>query len=266
MDRARAEVKTAEERKCRRVQRALALAILGLLAVAGGAAWWIDSVRSHRRADQEAQNFRNEAELKEREAERRTRQIALERDVRAAIDEADIRLREGHEQTEDTLLWWLTLRNAEDALKRAEKILESGEPDSSLRQSIAARWDRWKREHRDRTLITEINRISDSNEIRLLMPVSFSNVTSSQYESAFRKFGIDLLAVPPSEAVAWLKDHRLRDRLVVAIRLWHYSLPQTEIVPLLFDFKLIEAIYASGSVASEAVVAAILNPARAAIS
>ena len=50
MDRARAEVKNAEERKRRRVKYALALSVLGLLAVASLAAWWVDSVRSARRS------------------------------------------------------------------------------------------------------------------------------------------------------------------------------------------------------------------------
>ena len=69
MDRARAEVKTTEERKRRHVQRVLAITVLGLLAVAGFAGWWIDSVKSQRRADQQAQQLKNDAEEKDRETE-----------------------------------------------------------------------------------------------------------------------------------------------------------------------------------------------------
>src|SRR5439155_4962976 len=61
MDRARAEVKSAEERKRRRVKRALALSVLGLVAAVGVAAWWIDRERAQRRADQEAEQLRQAA-------------------------------------------------------------------------------------------------------------------------------------------------------------------------------------------------------------
>ena len=42
MDRARAEVKNAEERKRRKVKYALALSVLGFLALGGFAAWWYE--------------------------------------------------------------------------------------------------------------------------------------------------------------------------------------------------------------------------------
>ena len=46
-------------------------------------------------------------------------------------------------------------------------------------------------------LLAELDRIADSNEIRLLIPVSFTGVTARQYAEAFRKHGMDLLRCRP---------------------------------------------------------------------
>ena len=75
MDRARAEVKAAEERKRRRVQ-APGAGGPGAAALAGAAAWWIDRERSQRRADQGAP--------RELAAGRRRR------DVQAALNEVQV--------------------------------------------------------------------------------------------------------------------------------------------------------------------------------
>ena len=135
MDRARAEVKSAEERKRRRVQRVLAITVLGLLAVAGFAGWWIDSVKSQRRAEQQAQQLKNEAEEKDREAERKARQIAYERDVKESINEAEEILRRGREKDDDLEFWSIALGAAVAPMQRAEKLIKSGEPTKELRRA-----------------------------------------------------------------------------------------------------------------------------------
>ena len=105
MDRARAEVKTAEERKRRRVQRALALSVLGLLAVAGGAAWWIDSVRSQRRSDQESTN--SDVRGTEGNSRPNARPASLPTSATSSRRSTTCgrRLPGGHEQAEDTVRW-----------------------------------------------------------------------------------------------------------------------------------------------------------------
>jgi eukaryotic-like serine/threonine-protein kinase len=215
MNRARAEVKSSEERKRRRVQYALAFSVLGLFAIAGFGAWWIDSVRSQRRAE----------EL-QRDTERQTRLTTHERDVRAAFDEFQLRIREGHQQDDDPARWLVSLETADFALRRAESLLEVGEPNDSFKDTFADARETLARDKRDRLLILELNRIADSNEIRGMFPFPITEVTSRQFAAAFRAHGIDVLTVPSEEVVAWLKRHRLHKRLVIAIRNWYTTHPE----------------------------------------
>ena len=103
----------------------------------------------------------------------------------------------------------------------AEGLLAAGEPTEELRARVAATTRDIDQDERDRTLLAELDRIADSNEIRLLITVPLNSVTSRQFAAAFRTHGIDLLAVPTAEAVGWLKGHRFRGRLVTAIRNWN---------------------------------------------
>jgi serine/threonine protein kinase/tetratricopeptide (TPR) repeat protein len=273
MDRARAEVKTAEERKRRRVQYALALSVLGLLAFTGFAAWWADGVRAQRRAEQIT-----------RESELTARQLTTERDVAAALNEAQLLREEGWKQADDPSRWALALSSARSALTRADVRLAEG-PSEELRTRVAAEpsgvaaLQRWSavtaelhdrvaaaraeldRDDRDRALLLALDRAADGNEIRLLLSVSFTDLTSRQFAAAFREHGIDLLAVPTEEAVAWLRGHRLRGRLVTAVRTWQQSLPAWDPgVPFggaLMEDLLTSAVAASAAVAGTPAIAAL---------
>ena len=258
MDRARAEVKTAEERKRRHVQRVLAITVLGLLAVGGGAVWWIDRVRSQRRADQQAQQMKNEAEEKDREAERKARQLAHERNIMDTVKEVQLRLRDGQGLDRNLDLWFAALNSAALTYLRLDNLLQSGEPTDALRRAALDVKNAWERDNRDRLLLVELDRISDSNEIRLLIPVSFTSVTARQFAAAFRTHGIDLLKVPTDEAVAWLKGHRLRNRLVMAIRIWQQSYPPWDAASVA-DVRLMAAVVTSAAVAGNPPVMALIH-------
>ena len=143
----------------------------------------------------------------------------------AALNEAQLLREQGWDQTDEPARWALTLNAARSAQRRADAVLASGEPTDDLRLKVDAAALDLTRDERDQMLLAELDRIADSNEIRLLIPVSFTGVTARQYAEAFRKHGMDLLAAPTNEAVAWLKSHRLRHRLVIAIRNWQLSFP-----------------------------------------
>jgi cytochrome c-type biogenesis protein CcmH/NrfG len=256
MDRARAEVQAAEERKRRRVRRALALAIVGLVAVAGVAAWWVDRERAQRRADKEAEQLRQVAAAHERVASLKAHQLVTERDVGAALKEAQVLREEGWKQADDPDRWALTLAAARSSVRRAEGLLAAGEPTDELAARVAAAAAELGRDERDRVLLAELDRVADGNEIRLLFPFQLTAVTSRQFATVFRTRGIDLLAVPTAEAVAWLKGHRFRGRLAIAVRNWQQSLPAWDVASVA-DAGLVGAVGASAAVAGNPPVAAL---------
>jgi tetratricopeptide (TPR) repeat protein len=270
MDRARAEVKSTEERKRRRVKYALAFSVLGLLAVTGFAAWWFEGVRAQRRADQVA-----------REAELTARQVAMERDVEAGLGEVRALRIEGLRHADDPARWSPIIEAADATLVRARARLAEG-PSEDLRArasaspsgvaaleryaaltdelstQVAAASTALAQDDRDRQLIAELNRITDGNEIRYFFPYPLNTERSNQFAAAFRNHGIDLLNVPTADAVAWLKEHRLSGRLVMAIRNWRQSLPSIGLAAVI-DTKLAEALYTSAAVASALGPVAIAN-------
>jgi tetratricopeptide (TPR) repeat protein len=260
MDRARAEVRSAEERKRRKVKFALAFTVLGLLAVTGFAAWWFEGVRAQRRADQIA-----------REAELTARQVRIEREVENALADVEDLRKEGWEQVDDPARWEQTLAAARIVLARATAELGEGPSDDlrarlseapsgvaaldrfadvteETRGRVAAASEALEQDERDRKLIAELNRITDGNEIRYFFPFPLNTDRSNQFATAFRNHGIDLLEVPTSDVVVWIKRHRLRSRLVTAIRNWQQSLPTIGLAAVI-DTQLAEALYTSAAVA-----------------
>ena len=220
-DRATAEVKATEGRKRRRVQRALAAAVVAIFAGAGIAGWWADSEQTKRSAIRQAEEFKSEAELAQRRATTNT-------NVTNALLEAQVLLEQGLKQADDPAEWSRTLVAAESALKRADELIEFGEPTDELRARVTGVKAELDRDDRDRALLADLDRIADNNDIRLLIPFSFTSVVSRKYAATFRANGIDLAEVPTEEAVAWLKKHRFRDRLVIAVRGWRHSLSPEE--------------------------------------
>jgi tetratricopeptide (TPR) repeat protein len=126
-------------------------------------------------------------------------------------------------------------------VKRWDSMLDE------LRTRIAAAEATLDEDERSRQLIADLNRIADGNEIRYFFPFPLSTDTSSRFAATFRKYGIDLLAVPTDEAVRWLKAHRLRGRLVVAVRLWHRSLPTVGLAAVI-DPRMLNALETSAAV------------------
>ena len=199
-------------------------------------------MRAQRRADQVAH-----------EAELTARQVATERDVQAALGEVQVLRKQGLEQADDpcagskrSALPVLSSRGpGQDWTSKYPMIFALASPrrppasrpsirhsdvTDELRQNVAGAMTELDQDERDRRLLAELDRIADGNEIRLLIPVSFTGVTARQYAEAFRKHGTDLMAVPTEEAAAWLKGHRHRHRLVIAIRNWHQSFPAWDVV------------------------------------
>jgi eukaryotic-like serine/threonine-protein kinase len=254
MERARAEVRAAEERKRRRVKLALVLTLFTLIAVAGFAAWGIESVTAERNAER----LTREAEQKSRENELLSRQLATERDVIAALNEAQVLREEGWKQADDTARWALTLTAARSSFKRAQSLLNSGDPTEELRARVSAIGTGLDQDERDRSLLAELDRIEEESDLRFMVPAILSGRYAERYSYAFRGYGIDLLAMPTSDAVTWLKRHRFRERLTTAVCNWEHVRPITDMQGL-GDVTLIEPAQISAAVAGEAAVQALMS-------
>jgi serine/threonine protein kinase len=256
MERARAEVRSAEERKRRRVQRVLAMTILALFAVACFAAWWIESAKADRLADQ----LTREAEQKSRESELLSRQLATERDVVAALNETQALLREdGWKQADDPQRWALILTAARSSLKRAEALLKSGESTDELRSRMIAIGAGLSQDERDCALLAQLDKIEEESDIRFMIPVMLTGRDAERYSNAFRGYGVDLLAISTSDAAAWLKGHRFRERLITAVRNWEHVRPVSDMRGPNVDFSIIESVYISAAVAGEPAIQALMN-------
>jgi hypothetical protein len=252
MDRARAEVRATEEGKRRRWKRALGVSVLALVAVAGFAAWGFESARAERRAE----HLLREAERANRENELRSRQLATERDVIAALNEAQVLREEGWKQAEDPARWALTLSAARSSFKRAEALLGSGEPTDELRARVAAVGTGLAQDESDRALLAELDRINEENELRFLIPIMLTDRHAERYERAFRAYGADLGAMPRADAAVWLKGHRFRERLTIAVRNWEHARPFNDLAGGVINYQTARACAA---LAGEATVEALLQ-------
>ncbi|MBP3958750.1 protein kinase [Gemmata sp. G18] len=249
-------IKVAEERKRRRVQRALALSMLVLLAVVGYTVRRIDNEQTRRRIDQEAQQLHAEADQKERAAALRMRQLVTERDVSAALNEAQVLRAQGAKQADDPERWGFTLVAARSALKRAEALLSSGEPTDELHVRVGTALTDLDRDDRNRALIAELDRIGEENDIRFLLPIVINRKPSERYAAAFRTHGIDLADVPTPRAAEWLKGHPFRARLTAAVRNWSHALSPYEIAP---EFARPEMARGVAAVGGQMAVTAVLR-------
>ena len=254
MERARAEVRSAEERKRRRVN-ALLLTLFTLVAVTGFAAWWIESAR----AERESERFKRQADQKSRENELLSRQLTTERDVIAALNEAQVLREAGWKQADDTARWALTLAEARSSYKRAESLLTSGEATEELRARVSAAGNDLDRDERDRSLLAKLDKIEEDSDFRFLISATMTDRYADRYSQAFRAYGVELLAMSTSDAVGWLKRHRFRDRLILAIQNWRQVLSGASVAGPNMNFILIESALASAAVAGQAVYQSLWN-------
>ena len=139
MDRARAEVKSAEERKRRRVQLATGLSILGLLVVVAYTARYIDNQIKARRRQDQLENERRDSEAKKEEAKQKALQLATEQDVLALLNEVQILREQGWKQTDDPVRSAQTIATARPALRRAERLGVTGDPRGVFTSRLFAR-------------------------------------------------------------------------------------------------------------------------------
>ena len=204
INRERAEVRHAEERKRRRVQGALGVALMAAVGLVGFGLWWQERAAAAASADRAA------------------RQARTVSSTTAALDDARTRAEEawGEAGTADRMKTAANLATA--AVRRAEGFVNTGEPTGELRaeleavQSAVEDLNRHVRllEEAERIILNRVEFVASSDPNRALSPERFA--------AAFRAFGIDVTAGPEAEVVTAINRSRMRGRLVGLLSAWHY--------------------------------------------
>jgi serine/threonine-protein kinase len=205
LERAEVAAKAAELRKRRRVQAALGLAVLAVAGLVGFGAWWRDRVR----ADEAAELAR--------------RRVDTERDVTAAVREADTLMAQASRLADDPVRWEGAVAAAGDAVRRAEGVLAAGVATDELRDETAGARRRVERADRDRRLIARLDDIA----FRFLEKENLGRPRAdyaSAYAAAFRDYGLDPDELDPAEFARRIADFPNREAVWEALIDWHWHL------------------------------------------
>jgi serine/threonine-protein kinase len=190
LERAAAQVKAREERKRRRLAVALAVAVLGLVALAGGAAWRLEWQRAQRRAEQE----------KERDQ--------LRQEVGAALDRA-----EGSERRAR----WAEAKAALDLA--AGRLGEAGPED--LRERVG-------QAQADLRLVARLDRIRLDRSIMVAGKLN-SAAAPPAYRAALTDHGLDVIAADAVELAGRIAASPIKAPLVAALDDWAAGEPNPRV-------------------------------------
>jgi serine/threonine protein kinase/tetratricopeptide (TPR) repeat protein len=196
-ERARTELREAEQRKRRRVQLALIGSGFLILVGIGGFAWREDkqaSLRNHELA---------------------TRQAAAERDAASAVSEVTNLCDLGDQEIDDPPRWRQTLTAARAAMRRAESALEAGSVSPAASAAVQDTRARLDRDEADCETAERIDQF-------LVMVFNASEVfpegvdLATTISALLRRVGVNSLTDDP-ETVGALRGHRLAYRLTTLV-------------------------------------------------
>ena len=207
-----AKAKVMQERKARRLTAALA--VLGMMLLAGGG--WLALERERERGRTEAQVKRALGQMDShfKEADK------------APVDEP--------EQRKEVADRW---RSVLYFAKQAEGALETGTPSSSLRKRtediLGVIRKKAAAADRDRTMLELLedaryatSRISNADiNYTLARPYIYGSAGAERYAKAFRDYGIDVTALDSADAAALVRARRIRRNLVAALDDWYQADP-----------------------------------------
>jgi serine/threonine-protein kinase len=208
LGRAAAEARAAEERRRRRAQLGLAAAVLLALAGAAAAGLWYQRDRAARAA----------------KAARRA--ADGERDVTAALQEVAALRNQARALTDDPVRWEATLVAARAAARRAEGVLNSSEAGDTPRQRVRAALADLDAAEKDRRVMAALDE-ARLTRTRLGQDGVRDDKESMAplFEAAFRAYGIDVRALPPTRAAEFVAASPVLDALVAALENWAQFAP-----------------------------------------
>jgi tetratricopeptide (TPR) repeat protein len=193
-----AEVRSAEQRKRRRVQGALGLSFTGLVVLGGAFAWWQDRQAADRRAEQ----ARAQAD---RATERGTERAAVEARARQAVESAAAlagEMRDKYRFAEAAL-----------ALDQAAALVPPDAPLEITNRLAAAR--------DDLAFVRELDEVRVSR-IRSDFAIGVAAVPAA-YAAAFRARGVDPTNPDPAAAGDWVAASPIKRHLVIALDDWAWT-------------------------------------------
>jgi eukaryotic-like serine/threonine-protein kinase len=210
LERARAEVQVAEQRKRRRVQALLGMAFTTLIALVGFGLWWSDRKAAERQQDRD----RAAAELAAREA-------VTDRDVSAALTEAEAYAAQAWRQADDPDRMQSAADLARESVRRAEAALTVGAPTADVRRRVAGGRAAADDLARHPALLVALDRIRNERAEAFQPNLhGYDNrPTPGKYAAAYRAFGLDPVADPAGTATV-IRTSRVRDRLTDGLRDW----------------------------------------------
>jgi serine/threonine-protein kinase len=210
---ARAEVRVGEERKRRRLTWVVAAGGLAAVLVIAACVRWVEQAREAASVQTTVQVDR---ELSRAESLRdRARGIAL-----GTTDQ----------RKESRALWEAALA----VVGKAEDVLATGPADARWRESVEPRITKLRAEAadvaKDRDMAESLDAarecradLTDDDPERSRMPaiIVFGHGGSIAYASAFRSYGIDILALPPDDAARKMREReRIAQQLIDAVDDW----------------------------------------------
>lgn len=205
IERAAVAAKFAEQRVRRRVQAALAIAVMALAGLIGFGYRWQSKAR-----DTEI------AELNRRSED-------TTREVSASIQEADTLLAQAGRMADEPIRWEATVAAAADAIKRADGVLSSGIATDELRNRVAAARNRVSQADHDRRFVTRLDGIAFRYLEREQIGVPRGG-TSEQYARAFADADLNPVSTEPAEFVRRIAELPNREAVWEAMIDWHWHL------------------------------------------
>ena len=191
MERARAEVKRAEERKRRRLALALAVAAVAVVGLGGVFAWWSE---------------RKQAELERQEAAGREERARHEEQARQGVETAltqAVALRQ-------RALW----RQADKVLERAAALVsEQGLDD--LKQRVA-------QARADLRFVERLDRIREDKGLIVANKLNTATAPLA-YERVFHEHGLDIFGSDAEEVVRRLANSAIKEELIAALDEWSFT-------------------------------------------
>ncbi len=201
-----AEARAAEERRRRRAQAGLAAAVLALVGLASGGAWYQQRQRAAT------------------QAERASRRAATAASIAESLVDARRRMAEAWAAASVPDRMDAATEAAEAAVRRAEDYAASGEPTEASRAELAAIRAPMAELVRHNRLAVDYEWIEDRIGDWDMEPSDHCYIETaiSRFDAALRRFGLEPLEGPEERTAGAIAADPLRDTLIAILSRWQF--------------------------------------------